>query len=155
MKICISRIKHKNMSSNEGEVTGIGGVFFKCENPERQREWYQQQLGLKTDQYGTTFQWRSFDQPGQIGHTVWSPFKNDSAYFEPSTKPYMINFRVKNLDALLAKLREQGVLIIGEVQTFEYGRFAHIMDPEGNKIELWEPQDDSFQAVLNPDAITK
>lgn len=143
------------MSNKEGKVTGIGGVFFKCENPEQQREWYQQQLGLKTDQFGTTFQWRHHDSPEQTGHTVWSPFKNDTTYFEPSTKPYMLNFRVVNLDALLTRLREQGVEIIGEVQSFEYGRFAHIMDPEGNKIELWEPIDDSFQSVLNPDAITK
>ncbi|MEL6636461.1 MAG: VOC family protein [Bacteroidota bacterium] len=126
------------------KVTGIGGVFFKCRDPKAMKEWYGEHLGLITDDYGGAFQWRQYDQPEKSGYTAWSPFRRDSDYFAPSEKDFMFNYRVADLDALLAELRKAGISIIGEVQVFDYGRFAHILDPEGNKIELWEPRDEAF-----------
>lgn len=125
-------------------VTGIGGVFFKCEDPDKVREWYNEHLGLKTDKYGALFEFRSTDDPDRKGYLQWSPFSADTKYFEPSPKEFMINYRVENLEALLEELRKEGVEIVGEMQTFDYGKFAHIIDCEGNKIELWEPVDGVF-----------
>lgn len=119
-------------------VTGIGGIFFKCADPKAQREWYNKHLGFDAGEYGATFDWRDADNPEQKGQTAWNPFKADTKYFEPSTKDYMFNYRVENLVELLAVLKEEGVTQIGEMQVYDYGKFAHIMDPEGNKIELWE-----------------
>lgn len=125
-------------------VTGIGGVFFKCEDPDRMKEWYAEHLGLKTDQYGTLFESRNTDKPEEKTYLQWSPFSAKTKYFEPSQKEFMINYRVENLERLLEELKKEGVQIVGEMQVFEYGKFAHIMDPEGNKIELWEPVDSEF-----------
>jgi lactoylglutathione lyase len=135
-------------------VTGIGGIFFKCNDPKAQREWYTNHLGLKVDDYGATFEWRESDDPEKKGHTVWSTFKNDTDYFAPSEKEFMINFRVENLKELLAALKKEGIQQVGEVQEFEYGKFAHIMDPEGNKIELWEPQPEAYGKMVG-DTVTK
>lgn len=135
-------------------VTSIGGIFFKCEDPQAQREWYANHLGFKTDDYGTTFEWRKSDQPDEKGYSVWSTFKNDTDYFEPSKKEFMINFRVENLELLLEELKKEGVEIVGEIQSLEYGKFAHVMDPEGNKIELWEAFDDEFGKMVG-DVVTK
>jgi len=127
-----------------GKVTGIGGIFFKCNDPAKQREWYSKNLGLITDQYGALFEWRQADDKEKPGYTQWSPFKGDTDYFAPSDKPYMVNYRVEGIEELIETLRNNGVTIAGEIQSFEYGKFAHIMDPEGNKIELWEPVDAVF-----------
>jgi predicted enzyme related to lactoylglutathione lyase len=135
-------------------VTSIGGIFFKCQDPKAQREWYANHLGFKTDDYGTTFEWRKSDQPEEKGYSVWSTFKNDTDYFEPSKKEFMINFRVENLEVLLEELKKEGVQIAGEIQHFDYGKFAHVMDPEGNKIELWESFDKEFGAMVG-DVVTK
>lgn len=135
-------------------VTAIGGVFFKCEDPKAQREWYANHLGFKADEYGTTFEWRKADKPEEKGQTVWSTFKNDTDYFAPSTKEFMINYRVENLVELLAELKKEGVTQIGELQEYDYGKFAHILDPEGNKIELWEPIDEAFEKMVG-DVVTK
>jgi len=135
-------------------VTSIGGIFFKCADPKAQREWYANHLGFKTDDYGTTFEWRKSDQPEEKGYSVWSTFKNDTDYFEPSKKEFMINFRVENLELLLEELKKEGVQIVGEIQNFEYGKFAHVMDPEGNKIELWEAFDGEFGKMVG-DVVTK
>ena len=126
------------------KVIGIGGIFFKSKDPEKIKEWYQKNLGLKTDKYGTMFEFRNADDPEQIGYLQWSPFSDKTEYFEPSKKEFMINYRVENLENLLEELAKEGVEIIGEMETYEYGKFAHIMDPEGNKIELWEPIDAAF-----------
>ncbi len=136
------------------KVTSLGGVFFKANDPKAQNEWYRTHLGIQTGDYGTTFVWRKNAHPDQNGYTVWSPFKNTTEYFAPSQKEFMINFRVDDLDALLVQLKEQGVEQIGEVQNFEYGRFAWIMDPEGNKIELWEPLDEEFSSILDRNDIS-
>lgn len=135
-------------------VTGIGGIFLKCDDPKAQRNWYADHLGLVTDDYGTTFEWRESDNPDKKGYSVWSTFKKDTDYFEPSKKEFMINFRVEDLDALLIELKKEGVQIVGEVQNFEYGKFAHIMDPEGNKIELWQSIDEEFGKMVG-DVVTK
>jgi len=124
-------------------VTGIGGIFFKSDDPTATKNWYKDHLGLNTDDYGCTFWWK--DKQGNDATTQWSPFKKDTTYFEPSKKEFMMNFRVHNLKELLATLKEEGVSIVGEIEEYEYGKFGWILDPEGNKIELWEPIDKAFK----------
>lgn len=124
-------------------VTGIGGIFFKCDNPKEQNDWYRKHLGIDiSDQSGGIFKWRDLDNPDKICSSAWSAFKKDTTYFHPSDKPYMFNYRVENLQALLAVLKEEGVQIVGDMEEYDYGKFGWIMDPEGNKIELWEPVDE-------------
>jgi predicted enzyme related to lactoylglutathione lyase len=129
-------------------VTGIGGIFFKANDPKKIKQWYGNHLGLNTDDYGTSFEWRQSDDPDKKGYTAWSPMKENTDYFFPSEKQFMINFRVANLEALLIELKNEGVEQIGEIQLFEYGKFAHILDPEGNKIELWEPADEEYTKMV-------
>jgi predicted enzyme related to lactoylglutathione lyase len=124
-------------------VTGLGGVFFKAENPEQLYAWYEKHLGLKRNQGCVIFQWRHADDPDKKGTTVWSLFKKDTKYFEPSRASLMVNYRVGDLDALLEVLRREGVEIDPKREDSEYGRFAWIMDPEGNRIELWQPPEGS------------
>jgi predicted enzyme related to lactoylglutathione lyase len=127
-------------------VTGIGGIFFKTEDPKKIKEWYGKHLGLPVDDYGASFKWIDPDQPNakEPALTAWSPFASDTTYFAPSEKQYMFNYRVENLEELLKVLKEEGVQIVGEMQEFSYGKFGWIMDPDGNKIELWEPRDEGF-----------
>lgn len=135
-------------------VTALGGIFFKCDDPKSQREWYAKHLGLATDDYGTTFEWRKSEKPEEKGFSVWSTFKKDTDYFAPSQKDFMVNFRVENLEALLEILKAEGVQIVGELMVYEYGKFAHIMDPEGNKIELWESNDGEYGKMVG-ETVTK
>ncbi len=135
-------------------VTGLGGIFFKCDDPAATRNWYATHLGLNTDQYGTSFEWRHADEPGKKGYNVWSTFAKDTKYFEPSGKEFMINLRVENLEWLLGELKKEGIEQIGEMQVYEYGKFAHIMDPEGNKIELWEANDTEYEKMVG-EQVTK
>lgn len=123
------------------KVTGIGGIFFKSKDPEKIKEWYNKHLGLNTDQYGAGFHWLEADDPVKKGFTQWSPFDEKTDYFNPSEREFMINYRVENLEALVEELRKEGVTIVDSIETYEYGKFIHIMDIEGNKIELWEPDD--------------
>ncbi len=125
-------------------VTGIGGIFFKSKNPQTSRDWYRKHLGIAADEYGATFKWLQKEAPEKEGATIWNPFPDDTQYFDPSQQAFMINYRVDDLEALLPILKEEGVQIVGEMQTFDYGKFAWIMDPEGNKIELWEPVEGVF-----------
>ena len=127
----------------KNRVTGIGGLFFKSKDPETSREWYKKHLGFNTDQYGCTFWWK--DKEGKDCSTQWSAFKSDTSYFNPSKKDFMFNYRVENLEALLDILKEEGVTIVGEMETYDYGKFAWILDNENNKIELWEPIDQAFK----------
>lgn len=122
-------------------VIGIGGIFFKVKDKVKTLEWYKNHLGINSEDWGTSFHWREKEDPEKEGYTVWSPFKESTDYFDPSIKPYMINYRVENLDDLLKELKKEGVKIVGEPVKEEYGKFAWILDPEGNKIELWEPND--------------
>jgi predicted enzyme related to lactoylglutathione lyase len=121
-------------------VTGIGGIFFKAQDPQKMYAWYEKHLGLKQDPSvgGVSLHWREADNPERTGMTMWSIFKQDSKYFDPSRSPFMLNYRVENMDALLEALRAEGVQI-EKREDADYGRFAWIMDPEGNRIELWEP----------------
>lgn len=127
-------------------VTGLGGVFFKTTDPKKMKEWYGKHLGLPVDEYGASFRWIDINdkEAKAPALTAWSPFKDDTTYFAPSEKPFMFNYRVENLVELLRVLKEEGVQIVGEIQEYPYGKFGWIMDPEGNKIELWEPKDDGF-----------
>jgi len=124
------------------KVTGLGGIFFKCDHPQDMNEWYAKNLGLPTSEYGTTFEWRQADDPSKKGSTSWCTFPSDTEYFKPSAKPFMINYRVENIAALVDELKKENVTIIDEIVTYDYGKFVHILDPEGNIIELWEPTDD-------------
>ena len=129
-------------------VTGIGGIFFKCDDPEKVKQWYAQHLGIPSTEYGGMFEWREKDEPDRIATTTWSPFSNNTKYFNPSEKPFMFNYRVENLEELLKVLKTEGVEQVGGMETYEYGKFAWIMDCEGNKVELWEPID---QPLLDED----
>ena len=123
------------------KVTGIGGIFFFSENPETTRNWYAKHLGLEVNEWGSSFEFRNAHHPEEINYLQWSPFKKGSDYFAPSKKEFMINYRVQNIEGLVAKLKADGVTVVDNIETFEYGKFVHIMDAEGNKIELWEPVD--------------
>jgi predicted enzyme related to lactoylglutathione lyase len=124
-------------------ITGIGGIFFKANDPEKLGAWYKEHLGLEVEEYGGVTFRDSGGHPGPAprrqAYTVWSPFAADTDYFAPSDKPFMINFRVADLDALLAKLRAEGVTLDERTEKSEFGYFGWAMDPEGNRIELWEP----------------
>jgi predicted enzyme related to lactoylglutathione lyase len=134
-------------NTNLKKVTGIGGIFFKCKDPKKVREWYQTHLGLNTNQYGAVFEWYQGADSTKKGFSQWSPFKETTKYFEPSTKNFMINYRVENLEALVAELKKEGVALADTIQTFDYGKFIHLMDIEGNKIELWEPNDIVYEKL--------
>lgn len=121
------------------KVTGIGGIFFKSKDPDQLREWYSQKLGFESSPYGAMFQWRKSDDTEKEGTTVWNPFPENTTYFAPSTKEFMMNYIVENLEELVEQLKQEGVTILDEIAASEYGKFVHILDPEGNGIELWEP----------------
>ncbi|MCF8305295.1 MAG: VOC family protein [Ignavibacteriales bacterium] len=123
------------------KVTGIGGIFFFSENPEETKKWYAENLGLVTNEWGSTFEFRNTNRPDEINYLQWSPFKSGSEYFAPSKREFMINYRVQNIEGLVKKLEANGVRILDTLETYDYGKFIHIMDAEGNKIELWEPID--------------
>jgi predicted enzyme related to lactoylglutathione lyase len=129
------------------KVTGIGGIFFKCKEPAKVREWYQKNLGLNTNQYGAVFEWWQGADSTKKGFSQWSPFNEKTKYFEPSTKDFMINFRVENLVALVEELKINGVTVLDTIQAVEYGKFVHILDVEGNKLELWEPNDIEYEKM--------
>ena len=126
------------------KVTGIGGIFFKCDDPAKMKDWYKDNLGLVTNEYGSVFEFRRSEEPHDIGYLSWGTFNKDTEYFNPSKKEFMINYRVENIEELVEELKAAGVEICDEIETYDYGKFVHIMDPEGNKIELWEPKDQVF-----------
>ena len=123
-------------------VTGLGGIFFKSKSPKDLMAWYKEHLGLEPEAWGgQIFHWREKDDPESAGYTVFNPFKADTKHFEPSTEPVMFNFRVDDLDGLIEQLRKEGVAVVGDVQDSEFGKFGWIVDPDGRKIELWQPPD--------------
>jgi predicted enzyme related to lactoylglutathione lyase len=134
-------ITGQNKTTNMKKVTGIGGIFFKCKDPNKMKEWYQKHLGLNTNEYGAVFEWYEGADSTKKAVTTWSPFAEKTKYFEPSTKDFMINYRVENLVELVEELKKEGVTIVDDLQTYDYGKFVHILDAEGNKVELWEPTD--------------
>ena len=122
------------------KVTGIGGIFFFSDNPKETREWYAKNLELEINEWGSSsFESRNVNKPDEINSLQWSPFKKGDAYFAPSNKDFMINYIVQNIEGLVSKLKANGVTILDSIATYDYGKFVHIMDAEGNKIELWEP----------------
>lgn len=124
------------------KVTGIGGISFFSDNPKETKEWYAKNLGLEINAHGySSFEFRNVNKPEEIGTLAWNLFKTGSEYFAPSKKEFMINYRVQNLEGLLEKLKANGVTILDEVASYDFGKFIHIMDAEGNRIELWEPKD--------------
>ncbi|MBA3664405.1 MAG: VOC family protein [Bacteroidetes bacterium] len=129
------------------KATGVGGIFFKCKNPKKLKEWYSSHLGLNTNQYGAVFEWYQGADSTKKGFTQWSPFIETTKYFAPSTKDFMINYRVENLKGLVAQLKKDGVTITDTIESADYGKFVHIMDIEGNKIELWEPNDIEYEKL--------
>ena len=120
-------------------VTGLGGIFFKAKDPKAMAEWYGRHLGMDIENSMVLFSWRGGKEGKVEGHTVWSIFPGDTKYFGEDGASFMINYRVKDLDLVLAALRKEGVKIVPKVEDSEYGRFAWITDPEGNRIELWQP----------------
>lgn len=121
------------------KVTGIGGIFFFSDNPKETREWYAKNLGLEVNDWGSTFESRNIDKPEEVNSLQWSPFKSGSDYFAPSKKEFMINYRVQNIEGLVHQLKANGVTVLDDISAYDYGKFVHILDTDGNKIELWEP----------------
>lgn len=115
-------------------VTGIGGIFFTCQDPEALNEWYRTHLGFDVGPYGT-----KLGPDAAQTYTLWTPFPATTTYLEPSTKEFMINYRVENLEWLVEQLHQENVTVLDQIASYDYGKFVHILDPEGNKIELWEP----------------
>ncbi len=139
--------KQSNNQTKTKKVTGIGGIFFKCKDPNKMKEWYQTHLGLNTSEYGAVFEWRQGADSTKKGFTQWSPFSETTKYFEPSTRDFMINYRVENIEVLVEQLKKGGVTIADKIESFEYGKFVHIIDVEGNKVELWEPNDIEYEKL--------
>jgi predicted enzyme related to lactoylglutathione lyase len=137
--------KNSNYNNKMKKVTGIGGIFFKCKDPNAMKEWYKTHLGFNTDKWGTNFEWRQGADTTKKGFTQWSPFPEKSKNFDGN---YMINYRVENLTELVEQLRKEGVVINDTIETFEYGKFVHIIDIEGNKVELWEANDKEYDKIV-------
>ncbi len=134
-------------TAEKGRVTGIGGIFFKCKDTKKLKEWYRTNLGLNTDKYGAVFEWYQGADSSKKGFTQWSPFNEKTKYFEPSSKDFMINYRVINMEDLVATLKENGATIVDSIQQYEYGKFVHVLDIEGNNLELWEPNDLEYEKL--------
>ena len=135
---------------SDPKIIGIGGIFFKSEAPEKLKKWYAQHLGLVLNNYGATFEMRHLKEPKKAKYIHWSVFPNDTNYFYPSGKPFMINYRVQEIEEMVKKLKKMGVEIIDKISQFPYGKFVHILDPEGNAIELWEFKEDFFDTMEIP-----
>jgi len=139
--------KQKNETTNTAstkdttpKVTGIGGVFFGSDNPKEAKEWYIKNLGIEINDWGSSsFESRNIDRPEEINSLQWKPFKNGDEFVSPSKKNFMINYQVQNIEGLVNKLKENGVTILDNIETYDYGKFVHILDAEGYKIQLWEP----------------
>ena len=142
----------ETIMENKGRITGIGGIFFKTEDPAKLRAWYAENMGFNTNQYGTVFEFGKLYDNNERGFLQWGTFDKKSTYFEGD---WMINYRVENLEALLADMKEKGVEIVDEVETYDYGKFVHIRDLEGNKIELWEPVDSVFAKFDDGTGVTR
>lgn len=132
--------KPASVVDNTPKVTGVGGIFFYSDNLEETQKWYAENLGIEVNDWGSSsFESRDLNNPEQINSLQWKPFKKGEEYFSPSKKEFMINYQVQNIEGLVSKLKKNGVTILDSIETFDYGKFVHILDREGNKIELWEP----------------
>ena len=129
-----------NDTTTMGKVTGIGGIFFKCKDRKQTRQWYKDNLGIDTDDYGHTFKWYEEKNSDKVGRTVWSPFPESTDYFGSSSQQVMVNYRVDDIERLVERLRKNGVTIVDKIESYDgIGKFVHILDTDGNRIELWEP----------------
>jgi len=129
------------MNDTIPKVTGVGGIFFYSDNLKESKEWYTKNLGIEINDWGSSsFESRNINKPDEINSLQWKPFKKGDEYFSPSKKDFMINYTVQNIEELVNKLKENGVTILDSISSYDYGKFVHIMDAEGNKIELWEPK---------------
>lgn len=129
------------------KTTGIGGIFFRCKSTDETKDWYQKHLGLQTDKWGTSFEFRQADNPDLKGFLQWSPMALDSSHI-PEDQDFMINYRVENLESLIKELKADGVEILDEIENYDYGKFVHIIDNNGMKVELWEPVDEVFDQAV-------
>ena len=134
-------IDNKIVTKKKAKVTGIGGIFFKCKDTKKMNEWYNKNLGINAGKYGANFKWFKAEDSTKKGSTQWSLFADKTAYFNPSTKDFMINYRVENLEVLVENFKKDSVVVCDKIESSSYGKFVHIMNIEGNKIELWEPVD--------------
>jgi catechol 2,3-dioxygenase-like lactoylglutathione lyase family enzyme len=125
-------------------VTGIGGVFFKSKDPDDTKQWYHEHLGLEVDNYGSLFKFHPFGQPKKIAQLQWSPFPHTTDYLGEADQEFMINYRVRNIEALVDQLRTQGIPILDDIATYDYGKFVYIRDGDGRRVELWEPVDENL-----------
>jgi predicted enzyme related to lactoylglutathione lyase len=132
------------------KVIGIGGIFFKAKKPSSLKKWYKDHLSFNLNPYGSSFEFRNANDPNKVQYFLWSVFKNNTDYFSPSKKDFMINYRVEDIEKTVMYLRNIGTKIVDEVTTYPYGKFVHILDPEGNTIELWEANDDFFSVLMGP-----
>ena len=133
------------MNDTIPKVTGVGGIFFYSDNLKESKEWYTKNLGIEINDWGSSsFESRNINKPDEINSLQWKPFKKGDEYFSPSKKDFMINYRVADLETLVNTLKKEGVIVVDEIETYDYGKFVHIMDIEGNKIELWEPIDNVY-----------
>ena len=140
--------------SKKGRIVGIGGVFFKSQDPKKLSNWYAEHMGMVPNEYGSLIEFRKASNPEEPGYLQWGPFDKETEYFQPSTKEFMFNYRVENIEALVEHCKENGITVCDEIEEYSYGKFVHIMDPEGNKIELWEPIDEVF-TEMNKGKTTK
>jgi predicted enzyme related to lactoylglutathione lyase len=143
-------VKQDDNADKTKKVTGVAGIFFKCKDPDKVKEWYKTHLGFNVDKYGALFEWQEGNAPGKKGILQWATFAETDSYFNPSQKDFMINYRVENLDRLAEQLKNEGVTFTDTIATYPYGKFLHIMDIEGNKIELYQPD-----YTYHPSAETK
>ena len=129
------------MDDTTPKVTGVGGIFFYSDNLKESKEWYTKNLRIEINDWGSSsFESRNINKPDEINSLQWKPFKKGDEYFSPSKKDFMINYTVQNIEGLVNKLKENGVTVLDSISSYDYGKFVHIMDAEGNKIELWEPK---------------
>jgi predicted enzyme related to lactoylglutathione lyase len=135
---------------SDPKITGIGGVFFKAKSPKKLQQWYAKHLGLILNPYGATFEMRNAKNPEKTKYIHWSVFANDTDYFNCSQKPFMINYRVQEIEKLVNRLKKIGVTVVDEIKSYPYGKFVHILDPEGNALKLWEPKEDFFDNMNVP-----
>jgi len=139
----------------KGRIVGIGGIFFKTNDVAGIKTWYNKMFNLKTDQWGAPFVSRPFNNPDKSSFLQWSPFPHNTDYFGESDQQYMINYRVENIEDLVENLKSQGVKICDDIVKYEYGKFIHIEDPAGIRIELWEPVDEVFESMYDIEKVNK
>lgn len=147
--ISLSGTAQVEVTSNDTtpRVTGIGGVFIVSDNPKETNEWYRTNMGFEIDRYGSVFEFRNANNPDQVNYLSWAVFRRGNSYLEPSKKEFMINYRVNNLEGLIRNMKKNDVTVLDTIETYDYGKFVHIMDTDGNKIELWEPVDSVLSSI--------